>query len=61
MVRCGSKNEHQKNMCSKEIELYAEYFITILGSIVNIIGQFIDPAHLTLRNHSRNMGDQKIP
>ena len=61
MVRCGSKNEHQRNMCSKEIGLCAENFITIPGSIVNIIRRFIAPACLTLRNHSSNMGDQKIP
>ena len=24
VVRCGSKNEHQKDMCSKEIELHAQ-------------------------------------
>ena len=38
MVRCGSKNGHQKDMCLKEIGLRAQNMLTILGSIVNIIG-----------------------
>ena len=37
-VRCGSKNGHYKDMCSKEIELRAEILLTMLVSIVNIIG-----------------------
>ena len=38
MVKCGSKNRHQKDMCLKEIGLTAQNMFTILGSIVNIIG-----------------------
>ena len=34
----GSKNKYQKGTCSKEIGLYS-YMITILGSIVHIIGR----------------------
>ena len=38
VVRCGSKNGHQKGiMCFKEIGLHAPNVLTILGSIVNII------------------------
>ena len=39
MVRCESKDGHQKDMCSKEIELHAPNLLSILGSkIVNILG-----------------------
>ena len=38
MVRCDSKNMYEKGMCSKETRLYAQYMITILGFIVNLIG-----------------------
>ena len=38
VVRCGSKNEHQKDMCSKEIGVRTSNLLIILGSIVNIIG-----------------------
>ena len=38
MARCGSKNCHQKDMSSKEIELCAQNLLTILGSIAKIIG-----------------------
>ena len=38
LVRCGSKNDHQKDMCSKEIRLCAQILLTILDLIVNIIG-----------------------
>ena len=37
-VMCGSKNGHYKDMCTKEIELRAQIILTILVSIVNIIG-----------------------
>jgi hypothetical protein len=37
VVKCGSKNIHQKAMCFKEIGLRAKNMITILGSIVNTI------------------------
>ena len=36
--RCGCKDRHQKDMCLKEIELRAQNMLTILGSIVNMIG-----------------------
>ena len=35
VVRCISKNEHQKDLSVKEI---AQILLTILGSIVNIVG-----------------------
>ena len=35
--RCGSKDEHQKDMCFKEIRLHAQNMSTILGLIVNKI------------------------
>ena len=39
VVMCGSKNGHKKYMYLKEIGLRAQYMMTILGSIVNIIGR----------------------
>jgi hypothetical protein len=33
MVRCGSKNGHQNDICLKEFELRAQHLLTILGSI----------------------------
>ena len=39
MVRCGSKNGYQNDMmCLKEIGICAQPMITILNSIVNMIG-----------------------
>ena len=38
VVRCGSLERYQKDMCLKETGLHAQNMITILGSIVNIIG-----------------------
>ena len=38
LIRCGSKNRHQKDMCLKEIGLQAQNMLTILGSIANMIG-----------------------
>ena len=37
VVRCGSKNGHQKDMSLKEIGLHAQNMLTILGSKVNMI------------------------
>ena len=37
VVRCRSKNEHQKYMCLKEIRLHVQNMSTILGSIINKI------------------------
>jgi hypothetical protein len=43
VIRCGSKNKYQKDMCLKESELHAQNMITILGSIViNIMGDVYD-------------------
>jgi hypothetical protein len=40
VIRCESKDGHQKDMCSEEIELHAPYLLTILGSeIINILGR----------------------
>ena len=41
VIRCGSKNKYQKYTCLKEMGLRAQ-IITILGSIVNIIGSQCD-------------------
>ena len=38
MVRYGSKNGHEEEMCSEEIGLHPQNSLTILGSMVNIIG-----------------------
>ena len=38
VVRWGSKNGHQKYMYLKEIGLRAQNMLTILGSLVNMIG-----------------------
>ena len=38
VVGCGSKNGYQKDVCLKEIGLRAQNMITILGSIVDVIG-----------------------
>ena len=38
VVRCGSKNEHKKDMCLKEVGLHAQNVITILDSVDNIVG-----------------------
>ena len=38
VARCGSKNGHQIEMCMKEIEPCPQNLLTILDSIVNIIG-----------------------
>ena len=39
VVRCGSKNGHQKDMCSKEIELRVQNILTILSLIIDVIGE----------------------
>ena len=38
MVRFGSKDGHQKDICLKEIGLRAQTIITVLGSVVNLLG-----------------------
>ena len=37
VVRCGSKNEHQNDMCLKDWTTHAQYLLTIPGSIINMI------------------------
>ena len=39
VVRCQSKNEHQKDMCLEEVGLRTQYILIILESIVNIFGK----------------------
>ena len=60
MVRCRSENGHRQDMCLEEIGLSAQLLLTILGSIVHMVGgllgQFLAPTLLTLKNHSNNMG-----
>jgi hypothetical protein len=34
VVRCGSKNWHQKELCLKETQQRAQIFATIVGSIL---------------------------
>ena len=38
VVRYGLKKGNQRDMCLKEIGLYAQGMVTILGSIFNLIG-----------------------
>lgn len=38
VVTCGCKNGHQIDICSEEIGLRAQHLVTVLGSVVNIIG-----------------------
>ena len=42
MVRCGSNNRHQKDMCLKEFGMHVQNLLTILDLIVNIIGGLCD-------------------
>ena len=37
MVRCGSKNRHQKDKCLEEIRLCVQNTLTIIGSIIDIV------------------------
>jgi hypothetical protein len=39
VVRCGSENWHQKHTYWEEIGLCAQTMLTIMGSIVNVIGE----------------------
>ena len=41
VVDCRSKNEQQKDMCLEEIGLCAQNMLTILSSIVNMIGRHL--------------------
>jgi hypothetical protein len=41
VVRCGSKNKHQKDVCLEEIELRAQDMISILGPVVNVIRGYV--------------------
>ena len=38
VVKCGSKNRQQKDKCLKQIGLRAHNLVTILSSVVNIVG-----------------------
>ena len=38
VVKCGSKNGHQKYMCPKAIALYAQNMSIVLDSTINIMG-----------------------
>jgi hypothetical protein len=42
IVKCGSKNRHQKDMCLKEIGKHIQNLLTILDLIVSIIGGLCD-------------------
>ena len=42
VVRRESKNGHQKDMCLKEIELCVQNMLTIIGSIIDMIGGLYD-------------------
>ena len=35
VIKCGSKNGHQKDTCLKEIGLSAQNMLTIVGSMIN--------------------------
>ena len=39
MIRCGSKNEHQKEMYLKEVGIHVQKTLTIQGSTINIFGK----------------------
>jgi hypothetical protein len=49
MVRCGSKNGHQKDMCFKEIGWRAKNILIIPASIVNMIGGRKVAGHIPAR------------
>lgn len=53
VVGCGSKTGHQDDMYVDEIGLLAQHLLTVLGSIVNIVGRtlwsFNEPEKLHLR------------
>ena len=38
VVWCGSKNKYQKDTCLKEIGLHAQNMITIVASIIDLLG-----------------------
>ena len=45
VVKCGSKNKFQKEMCSKRIGLRAQNMITNLDSLTYIVKDPIRPPH----------------
>lgn len=61
VVRCRSMNRHQEGMCLKGLGLHAQTLLTILTQKVNmsLLGCFLAPAFLTLKNHSSKMGARK--
>jgi hypothetical protein len=38
VIRCGSKNTQQKDLCVKGVGLHVQNMMIVGGSIVNIIG-----------------------
>ena len=49
VVRCGFKNTYPKDMSFQEFGLHAQIMITILSSLVNIIGEDIYDQLLSMR------------
>lgn len=50
VIRCGSKNRYQKDVCSEEIGPHAQNLTAFLGSIVNIIrGDIYDHLLISMR------------
>ena len=45
VVRCGSKNGYEKDMCLKETRLRIQNMIITLGSIANIL----EETHITIQ------------
>ena len=59
MIRCGSKNGHQKVMCLKEIGLHAQNTLSILGSI-DLYDQLMNTRNLHLEMNKICIRDPKI-
>ena len=51
LVKCGSKNGHQKVLCLKEIGLHAQNLSDTLGSIFIIIWGLMSSKIFTLVTH----------
>lgn len=41
VVGCGSKTQHFKDTCLKQIRLYLQFLLTPPNSIVNIVGNIL--------------------
>jgi hypothetical protein len=54
VVECGCQNGHHKNSCLPKIGLQTPNLLTILGSIINIVGDLpfdeLEKAHTLLIN-----------